>query len=151
MSYTHSFARASVRFSVRRTRPVPPAAPSMRDLVLECPDEPLRHAVALRLAHEGSGTLDLEERDFVLELLRDVVRAVIVPQNEAVGTPAPKSPMCLKTAMRICSSAARGRRRMRDGWRTRLSNGPRRRRYGRAPRGYSPRSCRFPTECSPCR
>ena len=58
--------------------------PAMQDLLLEGPDEPLRHAVALRLAHEGSGALDPKERDFALEFLRDVVRAVVVPENELV-------------------------------------------------------------------
>ena len=64
---------------------------AMQDLLLESSDEPLRHAVALRLAHEGSGTLDPEERNFALEFLRDVARAVVVPENESIGHTRPEA------------------------------------------------------------
>src|SRR3954462_2349492 len=52
---------------------------------LEGADEPLGTATAFRGAHEGGRTLDPEKGDLVLELVRHVLRSVIVAHRRSAG------------------------------------------------------------------
>lgn len=54
-------------------------------VLLEGADKPFGTAIALRRADEGGRTLDAEERDLLLEVVRHVLRSVIVAQGEAGG------------------------------------------------------------------
>src|SRR5215218_4473533 len=56
-----------------------------QEVLLQGADEALGHAIALRLADEGGRALDAEEADLVLEVARQVVRAVVMAQREALG------------------------------------------------------------------
>src|SRR5512144_1766858 len=56
-----------------------------QEVFLECTDEALGDAVALRLAHEGRRGLDAEEGDLALEVVGHIVRSVVVPEHEAGG------------------------------------------------------------------
>ena len=56
--------------------------PDPQDLLLDRADQPLGHAISLRLAHERRRALDAEEAYFSLEVRGGVVRAVVVPQDE---------------------------------------------------------------------
>ena len=56
--------------------------PDPQDLLLDRADQPLGHAISLRLPHERRRTLDAEEAYFALEVRSGVVRAVVVPQDE---------------------------------------------------------------------
>src|SRR3954454_21371202 len=54
-----------------------------QQVLLQGPDEPLGAAVPFGLAHEGRRALDAEEADLALEVMADVLAAVIVAQPEA--------------------------------------------------------------------
>src|ERR687886_2391263 len=60
-------------------------APHPQQVLLQRPDEPLRAAVALGLAHEGGRALEAEEADLGLAVVAHVLAAVIVAQPEAGG------------------------------------------------------------------
>src|SRR3954471_21605556 len=62
-------------------------APHPEQVLLQRPDEPLGAAVALGLAHEGRRALDAKEADLGLEVVADVLAAVVVAQPEAGGDP----------------------------------------------------------------
>lgn len=53
------------------------------ELFLERPDRSFGHAVALGLADEGRGAGDAEAPDLGLEVLRHILRAMVVSQDEA--------------------------------------------------------------------
>ena len=52
------------------------------ELLLKRLDDPLRHAVALWLAHEGGRAFDPEGFDLVLEVIGEVVGAVVVAKDQ---------------------------------------------------------------------
>ena len=56
--------------------------PDPQDLLPDRADQPLGHAISLRLARERRRALDAEEAYFALEVRGGVVRAVVVPQDE---------------------------------------------------------------------
>ena len=56
-----------------------------QEVFLQRTDEALGHAVALGLAHEGRRGLDGEEGDLALEVVGQVVRAMVVAEHEAGG------------------------------------------------------------------
>lgn len=55
------------------------------ELLLEGADGPFGHPIALGLAHEGWGTGDAKAFDLALEVVRHVVRPMVVPQDQAEG------------------------------------------------------------------
>ena len=57
-------------------------APGQEKLIPQRLDDPLRHAVDLRLAHDGGRTLDPEEFDLVLEAIGKVVGTVVVAKDQ---------------------------------------------------------------------
>jgi len=59
--------------------------PHPQQVLLERANESLSAAIALRGSDESGRTLDAEERDLLLEVVRDVLRTVIVPHSEATG------------------------------------------------------------------
>src|SRR3954454_15019710 len=58
-----------------------------QQVLLQGPDEALGTAIALGLAHEGRRALDAKEADLGLEVVADVLAAVVVAQPEAGGDP----------------------------------------------------------------
>jgi len=56
-----------------------------QQLLLERAHEPLGDAVALGRSHEAGARFDAEERELVLEVIADVLRAVIMAQPQAGG------------------------------------------------------------------
>src|SRR5207248_2552747 len=68
--------RSSSRVSKLRTQ---------QQVFLEGTDEPLGTAVALGRPDEGGRTLDPEEGDLLLEVVRHVLRSMVVPHGEAAG------------------------------------------------------------------
>ena len=54
-------------------------------LLLERSDGPFSHPVALGLANEGRRADDAETLDLLLEVVRHVVRTMVVPQDQAEG------------------------------------------------------------------
>src|SRR5437764_1395528 len=64
------------RSGVYRHQSVPPARQRR---------EPLGTAVALRRPDEGGRTLDSEEGDLLLEVVRHVARSMVMPHGEAAG------------------------------------------------------------------
>ena len=59
--------------------------PHPQQLLLQGPDEPLGHAVALRGLDEAGTRLDAEEGDLLLKGMAHVLRAMVVPQHQAIG------------------------------------------------------------------
>ena len=59
-------------------------SPHPQELLLQCPDEPLGHAVAFRRPDVGAG-LDSQEAELLLEGMAHVLRAMIVAQYQAAG------------------------------------------------------------------
>ena len=59
------------------------------ELLLQCPDRPFGHAVALGLTNKGGRTGHAEEPDLALEIARQAIRAVVVAQDETLGHAAP--------------------------------------------------------------
>src|SRR3954470_8056181 len=60
-------------------------APQPQQVLLERADEPLGAAVALGLADEGRRALDAEEADLPLEVVADVLAAVVVAEPQPGG------------------------------------------------------------------
>src|SRR4051812_10971568 len=60
-------------------------APQPQQVLLERADEPLGAAVALGLAHEGRRALHAEEADLPLEVVADVLAAVVVAEPQPGG------------------------------------------------------------------
>ena len=60
-------------------------APQPRQVLLERTDEPLGAAVALGLADEGGRALEAEEADLGLEVVADVLAAVVVAEPQPGG------------------------------------------------------------------
>ena len=54
-----------------------------KQVLLQRADEPFGAAVAFRGADEGGRAFDAEESEFLLEVVRHVLRSVIVPHREA--------------------------------------------------------------------
>ena len=50
-------------------------------------DETLRDPITFGLSHEARGTLNPEERDLLLEIVSQVVRAVVVAKTQPAGDP----------------------------------------------------------------
>ncbi len=61
-------------------------------VLLQCADEPFGAAVAFRRADERGRAFDAEERDFLLEVVRHVLRTVIAPHREARAMSSAKPP-----------------------------------------------------------
>src|SRR5215217_1953762 len=59
--------------------------PHPQQVFLECTDEPLGTAIALRRPDEGGRTLDAEEGDLLLEVVRHVLRSMVMPHGKAAG------------------------------------------------------------------
>ena len=59
--------------------------PHPQEVLLEGPDEPLGTAVALGRAHEGGRTLDAEEAELLLEVVRHVLASVVVADRKTAG------------------------------------------------------------------
>jgi len=59
--------------------------PHPEQVFLECTDEPLGTAIALRRPDEGGRTLDAEEGDLLLEVVRHVLRSMVMPHGETTG------------------------------------------------------------------
>src|SRR5947208_10471930 len=56
-----------------------------QQVFLEGTDEPLGTAVALRRPEEGGRTLEAEEGDLPLEVVRHVLRSMVMPHGKAAG------------------------------------------------------------------
>ena len=62
-------------------------APHPQEILLYRADETLRDPIAFGLSHEALGTLNPEERDLLLEIVSQVVRAVVVAKTQPAGDP----------------------------------------------------------------
>ena len=81
-------------------------APHPQEILLSRPDETLRDPITFGLSHEARGTLNPEERDLLLEIVSQVVRAVVVAQTSPSATPSPRGPKRSRTPWRIGSRAS---------------------------------------------
>src|SRR3954464_15503235 len=68
-------------------------APHPEQIFLQRPDEALGAAVALGLADEGGRALDAEEADLGLEVVADILAAVVVAEPEAGGDVLAEAPV----------------------------------------------------------
>jgi hypothetical protein len=82
-------------------------APDPEQVLLQYPDEALGAAIALGLTYEGGRRLDAEEGELGLEVVGDVLAAVVVAQLEAAATPSANAPKRARTPWRIGSSASK--------------------------------------------
>ena len=62
-------------------------APHPQEILLSRTDETLRDPITFGRSHEARGTLNPEERDLLLEIVSQVVRAVVVAQTQPIGDP----------------------------------------------------------------
>src|SRR3954454_2998750 len=59
--------------------------PHPQQVLLQRADEPLGAAIAFRGADEGRRAIDAEERQFLLEVIRHVLGAVVVSHRQTAG------------------------------------------------------------------
>ena len=59
--------------------------PHPEQVLLQGSDEPLGAAIPFRCSNEGGGAFDAEERDLLLEVVRHVLRAVVMADREAAS------------------------------------------------------------------
>src|SRR4029434_5366939 len=59
--------------------------PHTQQLSREGADEPLGTAIAFRCPDEGGRTLDAEEGDLGLEVVRHVLRSMVMPHGQTAG------------------------------------------------------------------
>ena len=62
-------------------------APHPQEILLQRADEALRDPIAFGLPHEAGSALDADERDCLLEIVGQVVRAVVVAKAQPAGDP----------------------------------------------------------------
>jgi hypothetical protein len=60
-------------------------ASNPEQVLLQRADEPFGAAIAVRRADESGRAFDAQEREFLLEVVRHVLRSVIVPHREPAG------------------------------------------------------------------
>src|SRR5919112_4277056 len=60
-------------------------SPHPEQVLLEGADEPLGASIAFRCPHEGGRAVDAEKGQFLLEVIRHVLRAVIVAHRQTAG------------------------------------------------------------------